>query len=120
MARYVILLPGDENQWAAASADERAAMYAVHERFGTALADRGHVVTGGAELTHSREATTLRGDGDGGVTVTDGPFAELAEQVTGFYLVETEDRADLVDCCRILAAAGDGVEIRPAVGSEAS
>ena len=39
--------------------------------------------------------------------VTDGPFTELAEQVIGFYLVETDDRADLVDWCRIL---GDLVE----------
>lgn len=111
MARYVIFLPGDEDRWATASEQEKAAMYAAHDRFGAALGERGHTVVAGAELTHSRRATTLRAGGDG-VVSTEGPFAELAEQITGFYLVESEDRADLLDVCRILAEAGENIEVR--------
>ena len=37
----------------------------------------------------------MRPDGLGGVLATDGPFTESVEQVVGFYLVETDDRADL-------------------------
>ena len=36
----------------------------------------------------------MRPDGHGGALVTDGPFTETAEQVVGFYLVETDDEAD--------------------------
>jgi len=113
MARYVILLPGDEGRLARTSEEDKAAMYAAHDRFGAALAQRGHTVAAGAELAHTRHATTLRPDGAGSVSVTDGPFAELAEQLTGFYVVDSEDRSDLVDCCRILADAGEIVEVRP-------
>ena len=47
--------------------------------------------------------------------VTDGPFTETAEQVGGFYLVETDDLDDLLDCCTIIAAVGDGIEVRRTV-----
>ena len=38
------------------------------------------------------------------MSVTDGPFTETAEQGGGFYLVETEDLDDLLDCCTIITA----------------
>lgn len=47
--------------------------------------------------------------------VTQGPFAETAEQVGGFYLVESGDLEDLLDCCQIIAALGDGIEVRRTV-----
>ena len=31
MTEYVVLLPGDESTWEAASPEERAAVYAAHE-----------------------------------------------------------------------------------------
>ena len=48
----------------------------------------------------------MRPDGDGGALVTDGPFSETAEQVVGFYLVETDDEADLRAACERFAARG--------------
>lgn len=50
--------------------------------------------------------------------MTDGPFTETAEQVGGFYLVETDNVDDLTECCRIIAALGDTVEIRRTVSPE--
>jgi hypothetical protein len=113
MTTYAILLPGDEDRWAAAGADERAAMYAVHGRFAATLEERGHKVVGGAELTHSREAKVVRGTLDN-VLVTDGPYAEAAEQLTGFYLVESDDLDDLANVCGLLTGP-DAVEIRACV-----
>ena len=49
--------------------------------------------------------------------VSDGPYAELAEQLTGFYLVESDDVDDLANVCGILATAGDAVEIRACLAS---
>ena len=57
-------------------------------RFARALEARGHTVTGGSELAHSREATVLRTDAEGNHTVTEGPYAETVEQLTGFYIVK--------------------------------
>ena len=116
---YVILLPGDEAFWESATPEHRAAMYAEHERFSRTLEEHGHKVVGGAELTHSREARVVRGGADGPV-VSDGPYAEVAEQLTGFYLVESDDLDDLAQVCGILATAGDPVEIRATAGSGSS
>ena len=133
MTEYAILLAGDrahgeagENRWANATAEERAATFARHDRFTVALGERGHTVTGGAELEHSRGAKVVRGT-SGAVSVTDGPYAwghlplagEAAEQLGGFYLVSSDNLDDLLDVCGILAD-GDGViEVRVCVPAPA-
>lgn len=110
---YAILLPGDEDRWAAAGPEQREATYARHGRFAQTLTERGHRVVGGAELAPSREAKVVRGD-PGRLLITDGPYAEAAEQLTGFYLVESDDLDDLAQICGLLAD-GEGIEIRACV-----
>jgi hypothetical protein len=112
MAKYVVLLTGDENVWERATPEEKAEIYGRHEEFSKALADRGHTVTGGAELGHSRTTKQVRRDTGGNVVVTDGPYAETAEQLGGFYLVETDDLDDLLKVCGLLADTEDGIEVR--------
>jgi hypothetical protein len=112
---YAILLPGDESAWERATEAERAATYARHQEFMRLLAERGHRITGGAELTPSRTAHVVRGELDA-VSVTDGPFAETVEQLTGFYLVATDDLDDLLKVCGLLAGSG-GLEVRALVPS---
>lgn len=114
MTEYAILLPGEEDSWARATPEEKARMYAKHGDFAKALADRGHTVTGGAELTHSKEAKVVRGS-RGDISVTDGPYAETVEQLTGFYVVQTDNLDDLLDVCGILSATGGAVEVRACV-----
>lgn len=114
MTTYALLLPQDESRWDTATAEERAAGYEIHGKFAALLAERGHTMTGGAELQHSRRSTLVSRTPDG-VAVTEGPFAESAEQVAGFYLVESDDFDDLVDCCKTLAATEPNIEIRPTV-----
>ncbi|MFC7486049.1 YciI family protein [Knoellia sp. CPCC 206453] len=113
---YVVLIIGDADRWWTTMTDEeRKAGYAVYDRFGEELAERGHEVTGGAELNLSSTARTIRA---GGGPVTDGPYAESAEQVGGFYQVRTENLDDLLECCQMLAELGDGIEVRPVVTDE--
>ena len=57
-------------------------------------------------------ATTVRNDGDG-VSVTDGPYAETAEQLGGFYLIEAADLDEAIEIARQLPEPI--VEIRPVV-----
>lgn len=114
MTEYAVLIPGNEAQWATASDDDRQAMYQRHARFAEMLAERGHKVTGGSELTHSSTAKVVRRDG-GAVTVTDGPYAESVEQLTGFYLVESDDLDDLLEVVGFLAAGEGALEVRACV-----
>ncbi|MDX6301216.1 MAG: hypothetical protein QOF53_2430 [Nocardioidaceae bacterium] len=113
MTQYAILLPGNEAAWQEATEEQRAQMYDRHRRFMDLLAERGHVITGGAELTPSHEARVVRGDLDA-VTVSEGPYAETVEQLTGFYTVESSDLDDLLKVCGLLAGSG-AVEVRAAV-----
>lgn len=116
MPEYVVLIVGDADRWwTTMDAEQRTAGYAEYGRFAQQLTERGHRITGGAELHATSEAKRIPG---GGGTVTDGPFTETAEQVGGFYQVESDDLDDLLDCCRIIAALGDTVEVRRTVQPE--
>ena len=112
MTSYVVLLPGDEAAWEATPQEQKQEMYAVHAEFARRLAERGHKVTGGAELAPSSEARVLRTSSDGESRVTQGPYAETAEQLTGFYVVESADLDDLIEVCKVLGKGEGAIEIR--------
>ena len=111
--QYAILLPDDEQAWEQASPEHRERIYDRHREFSRLLLERGHELVNGAELTHSREAKTVRGD-RGAITVTDGPYTETVEQLTGFYLVRSSDLDDLLDLCGLIAGEG-AVEVRACI-----
>lgn len=113
MSHYIVLIPDNEDAWEASSAESKQEMYALHARFAQLLEERGHRIVGGAELAHSREAKTLRRHADGSATVTDGPYAEAAEQLSGFYLVESDDPEGLLEVCQVLATGESVIELRP-------
>lgn len=120
MTDYAVLLPDDEQAWTVASADRRREVYERHTEFIRLLAERGHTLVGGAELRPSTAARIVRGSRDH-VTVTDGPYAESAEQLSGFYKVSTDDLEDLLQLCGILAESTAGtsaVEVRPCVSGD--
>jgi hypothetical protein len=110
--RYLILLPAPEAEWAELPDSEHELGMANHERFHEALAARGHRIVTGGPLEPSAHAVSMRNTGRGSAVVTDGPFAESVEQVVGFYLLDSEDEADLMDVVRELAEGGDHVELR--------
>ena len=118
MDQYAILLPGDEDAWQRAGEAERAATYDRHRRFSELLAERGHAIVGGAELTHSATARVVRGDLDD-ITVSEGPYAETVEQLSGFYVVDSDDLDDLLNISGLLAENG-AVEVRAAVEAPAA
>ena len=113
MTEYIVLIVGDADRWwTSMSMKERQDGYAEYTRFGQQLAERGHKVTGGAELKASTEARTVR---PGSLEITEGPYTESVEQVGGFYQVESDDLDDLLECCQIIAKLGDGIEVRRTV-----
>jgi hypothetical protein len=108
--QYAILLPDDEEAWEAATPEFRESIYERHRQFSRLLSEHGHEFINGAELAHSRTAKTVSGD-RGAITVTEGPYTETVEQLTGFYLVRSSDLDDLLDLVGLIAGQGK-VEVR--------
>ena len=114
MATYIVLIPDNEDTWAMADEASKQAVYAKHGEFAQALADRGHKMTGGAELTRAAEGHVVRRD-EAGLSITQGPYAESAEQLSGFYVIESDDLDDLLQVVGILAEGEGALEVRPCV-----
>jgi hypothetical protein len=117
MTQYLVLLPASEPRYAAGTDQEKQELHQAHNEFAALLAERGHKMVGGAQLTPSTLSRVARGDGVDQVSLTDGPYAESAEQVGGYYLVESDDVDDLGQVCgRLLATPfHQAIEIRPTV-----
>lgn len=112
MSRYLILLPAPEAEWADLPLEDHAKGMQSHLQFHEDLEAGGHTLVTTSPLESSDKATSMRPGNDGQALVTDGPFSETAEQVVGFYLVETDDEADLRDACERFAARGEHIEFR--------
>jgi hypothetical protein len=109
--KYAVLIYQDERMWAEATAEQRAAYHAAHDVFDRAVRDRADML-GGEALTGVATATTIRRGADGTPELTDGPFAETAEQLGGFYLVEAPDLDTMTELCALLPAQYT-LEVRP-------
>lgn len=112
MSRYLILLPAPEADWADLPPEEHEKGHRSHQQFQRDLEAEGHTLVTVSPLEPSAQATSMRPDGSGGALVTDGPFSETAEQVVGFYLVDTEDGTALREACTRFAARGEHIELR--------
>jgi hypothetical protein len=118
MTDYVVMFPADrEAEWDAGSDTDHQAVYDTDLEFGRLLEQRGGRITGGAELATTRRAHAVRRGPNGTALVTDGPFTESAEQLSGFYLVTAEDEAGLVEAAEVLLRSHPAVEIRPVEGT---
>lgn len=112
MSRYLILLPAPEAEWAALPESEHEKGMRSHGQFHEDLKAGGHTMVTAGPLEPSEKATSMRPGTDGQALVTDGPFSETAEQIVGFYLVDSEDEVDLRAACRRFAARGEHIEFR--------
>lgn len=113
--KALVLMARTEGGWETATAQERQDVMDAHTAFHKAVAERATMLAGEA-LGESREARTLR-HVDGSPVVTAGPYAESAEQIGGFYLVEAESQDLVVELCRLLPSSY-AVEVRPVIEIE--
>ena len=112
MSRFLVLLPAPEAEWAKLPESEHEKGMASHMRFHEDLARANHRLVVTSPLEPSADATSMRPDGAGGSLVTAGPFSESVEQIVGFYLIDTDDEADLRAVCERFAARGEHIELR--------
>jgi hypothetical protein len=115
MAKYLILIYGDDTQWEARTPQRARLVGEAHRSFAAAAGAR---LLAGDELTAAPIATSLRAGADGKVAVTDGPFLETKEALGGYYLVEAADLDEVIGLASGLHEVFEGhsgVEIRPVV-----
>ena len=110
MSQYLILLVEDESGYARATEAELAKIMQDHNDF---AARAGDALLGGNALQPTSTATSIRKDGAGGFTVTDGPFLETKEALGGYYLVEAPDLDAAIELAKQVPTPFGGVEVRP-------
>lgn len=114
MPEYVVMFPADnEAEREAFTEADRQAVFDTDYEFGQLLAARGGAVTGGAGLTPSSQTRTLKRGTAPRPTVTEGPYAESVEQLSGFFIVTCDDYDALAEAAEVLTRAHPVVEIRP-------
>ncbi|MCP2328868.1 hypothetical protein HDA40_007375 [Hamadaea flava] len=111
MAKYLILIHGDEQPWENPSPADLDAMMAAHNAFS---AKHGSAIVGGEALQSTKTATSIRADG----TITDGPFAEIKEALGGYYLIQAADLDEAIAIAKDCPMPDGGVEVRPVMEFE--
>jgi hypothetical protein len=110
--RYLCLLHIAEDSEAPRGTPDWQAVVAANVTAREAMAKAG-VLVDCAPLQPVRAATTVRVR-DGETLLTDGPFAELKEQLGGYYVLECADLDEALRWAAAMPAAGAGaVEVRP-------
>ena len=117
--KFLVLMAEEDtwNRWNALSDGEQQAVFDRFTAFTKAVEERGTVIAGEA-LDRPELARTVRPGPDR--QVTDGPYAETAEQLTGFYIVDTSDLDDLVEVCKVLGQGEGVIEVRECKGGSSS
>ena len=112
--RFLVLLSEeDPSAWHDATAAQRQAVLDGHAAFDRAVRERGGAVVAGEALAAPGHGARVRG----GRMVTEGPFAESVEHLTGFYVLDLPTAADVADLCRLLTW-DYVVEVLPAIAIE--
>jgi hypothetical protein len=110
--KYLCLIYASEEHLDAVPPEARAAVERECVIYEQDLQRSGSLLAVQA-LQPVRTAATLRVH-RGGVSVTDGPFAETKEQLAGFYLIDARDLNDAIRlAARIPPARLGCVEVRP-------
>lgn len=117
-ATYVVLLHGDESEWAARDEESMQALDASHRTFAARCAEGGHEIIGGEELAYASTARIVRRGAGRPAEVTDGPFTEAVEQLGGLYVVRTADVEGLVGL--VADTLTETAEIRPTIDHSTS
>jgi hypothetical protein len=110
--KYLCLLAGEPGSGPAPGTTEFQQMLTQFGEATSAMAAAGVLVDSGP-LQPAETATTVRVR-DGETVLTDGPFAEIKEQLGGYYVLDCEDLDAAVRwVSRIPSAKYGSIEVRP-------
>jgi hypothetical protein len=110
--KYMLLIYGNEAAGADMSPEQQQAMFAAHNAYSQEMIASG-VMRGGDPLVPTSAATSVRVR-DGKPVTTHGPFAETAEQLGGYYLIECANLDQALSwAAKNPSAAVGTIEVRP-------
>lgn len=110
--KYMCLVYSEERILNEQSKSESDSFIDEHLDLRDELEKSGHSIQAEA-LQTVRNAATVRVKNDK-VSITDGPFAETKEQLTGFYYINARDLNEAIQIAAKIPAARIGsVEVRP-------
>jgi hypothetical protein len=116
--KYICLICAEKVMEQMPEADATA-HFREYAEFTAGIKESGHFV-GANRLKPAADATTIRVR-NGGVQITDGPFAETKEQLGGYYLIEARDLEEAIGiAARIPGARFGCVEVRPVADDAAT
>ncbi len=110
--QYLLMIYSDEKAMQSASKDDIGAMMAAYGAYTKAMKEGGAWI-GGERLHPSSTATTVRVQ-NGKTQVLNGPYAEVKEQLGGYYLIEAPDLDAAIGwAARCPGASVGAIEVRP-------
>jgi hypothetical protein len=110
--KYLLMIYGAEVDPATVPPEQARQVAADYDVFTQEIARRG-VLLGGEALQPTTAATSVRVQ-NGRAVITDGPFAETKEALTGFYLVDVADLDEALELAKKIPGANWGsIEVRP-------
>jgi hypothetical protein len=116
--RYLLTLYADESLNEASTPEELGRLMDEYTALSREWMDK-RLMLSGEGLDPSSTATTVRVRG-GEKLITDGPFAELKEQLGGFYVLDCGSLEEAIElAARVPAARRGCVEVRPVMNYEA-
>jgi len=110
--KYAVLLFDDPAAWANVTESELGTLQAEYMAVGEQPESYG-----GAQLQPAETARTLRLR-NGEAVVTEGPFTETKEVLSGFYLIDAESEARALEIAWTIPTVsrmGGAIEVRPIV-----
>ena len=110
--KYMLMIHSDEAAMQARSTAEIEQMMAAYGAYTAAMQNAG-ILVHGERLRPAAAATTVR-VADGKTEVLNGPYAEIKEQLGGFFLIEVADIDAALSWAARCPGAGHGaIEVRP-------
>ena len=111
--QFMLALIAEERSWEDVTPDEVKNNLAEMGQFNAELTEAGAFVIGGGLQERASGSTVHYGGGE--PLVTDGPFAETKEQLSGFWLIEVEDVEAAIGWAKKVPLQSGHVEVRPMV-----
>jgi hypothetical protein len=110
--QYLLMIHSDEKAMQSAPKDAIASMSAAYGAYTEAM-KRAGVHIAGERLRPSSMATVVRTN-NGKTSVLNGPYAEIKEQLGGYYLIEAPDLDGAIEwAARCPGAQYGAMEVRP-------
>jgi hypothetical protein len=110
--KYIALLYGEPDAGPAPGTPEFMKMLGEFQSATAAMADAG-ILVDSSPLQPPQNATTVRVR-DGETQLSDGPFAEIKEQLGGYYILDCADLDTALQYVAMIPSARYGsVEVRP-------